>query len=60
MENYQYKLVDVLIRGPLLPPLEGSIHVKPNDMDVYSGFFNPLMCKVSAAAEQGDLGTLIL
>ena len=43
MENYQQRLVDVLIRGPPHPPLEGSIHVTPNDMDVYSGFFNPLM-----------------
>ena len=36
MENYQQRLVDVLIRG-LPVALEGSIHVKPNDMDVYSG-----------------------
>ena len=37
MENFQQRLVDVLIRGPPEPLLEGSIHVKPNDMDVYSG-----------------------
>ena len=60
MKNYQFRLVDVFIRGLLRLCLEGSIHVKPNDMDVFSGCLasgaHPLMRKVCAAAvEQSDM-----
>ena len=38
MDNNQQKRVVVFIRRLGGPAQEGSIHVKPNDMDVYSGF----------------------
>ena len=34
MDNNQQKRVVVFIRRSVGPPQEGSIHVKPNDMDV--------------------------